>query len=45
MERVNKIKKQDTSIQDTINKEDISIKKQRLVIKINEENGYYKEID
>lgn len=59
MERVNKIKSQDTCIQETINKEDniefikqklkdkenVPIKKQRLVFKIIEENEDYKEID
>ena len=58
MERVNKIKNQDSCIQEIINKEDnieiikqklndkknMSIKKQRLVFKIIEENGDYKEI-
>jgi len=51
MERVNKIKSENNCIEETINKEDNiefikqTIKKQRLVFKIIEENGDYKEIN
>ena len=59
MERVNKIKSENSCIEETINKEDniefikeklkdkedIPIKKQRLLFKIIEENNDYKEFD
>ena len=59
MDRVNKIKNQNTSVEEIINKEenaefikeklkdkkDVSIKKQRLVFKIIQENEDYKDMD